>query len=172
MGLTEYNLETLQTYHPKDLDEDALFSVRRQNYLKACELVKAVGANDVEEVKKRLCYNDVSAEKVEFRKWYVNEKGLDDWIALHAAAEVGSLVLTQLLIDCGSRIDELSDVTYTPLHIGEQQDLYDLKITVYMVGLHHSKISFYSNKNNNQLLVGTMLILLKFFLKTEQTLEF
>ena len=120
MDLTEYNLETLQTYHPKDLDEDTLFSVRRQNYLKACELVKAVGANDVDEVKKLLCYNDVSAEKVEFRKWYVNEKGLDDWIALHAAAEVGSLVLTQLLIDCGSRINEVSDVTYTPLHIGEE----------------------------------------------------
>ena len=119
MDLTEYNLETLQTYNPKDLDEDTLFSVRRQNYLKACELVKAVGANDVEEVKKLLCCNDVSAEKVEFRKWYVNEKGLDDWIALHAAAEVGSLVLTQLLIDCGSRINEVSDVMYTPLHIGE-----------------------------------------------------
>ena len=52
--LTEYNLETLQTYHPKNLDEDTLFSVRRQNYLKACKLVKAVGANEVEEVKKLL----------------------------------------------------------------------------------------------------------------------
>lgn len=104
--------------YPQD-NEEALDLVRRENFAKAGELFDAAGENNFENVKHLLCYNDKSAEKIEFRKWYVNEKSWNDWIALHAAAEAGHTSIAQLLIECGSEINALSEVQYTPLHLGQ-----------------------------------------------------
>ena len=99
-------------------NEEELYLIRRENFKKAGELLDAVGENNIEKVKQLLCYDDKSNEKINFRKWYVNEKSWNDWIALHAAAEAGFIEIAQLLIECGSEIDALSEVLYTPLHLG------------------------------------------------------
>ena len=99
-------------------DEETRDRIRRENFKKAGVLLEAVRENDIEAVKKLLFYDDKSDEKVKFRKWYVNERSWNDWIALHAAAEQGSVSMTQLLIECGSEINASSDVLYTPLHLG------------------------------------------------------
>ena len=100
-------------------DEETRDLIRRENFKKAGVLLEAVRGNDIEAVKKLLCYDDKSDEKAKFRKWYVNERSWNDWIALHAAAEQGSVAMTQLLIECGSEINASSDVLYTPLHLGK-----------------------------------------------------
>lgn len=99
-------------------DEETKDRVRRENFKRAGVLLEAVRENDIERVKKLLCYDDKSEEKVKFRKWYVNEKAWNDWIALHAAVEQGSIPMTKLLLECGSEINAISDVLYTPLHLG------------------------------------------------------
>ena len=101
-------------------DDETKDRVRRENFKRAGVLLEAVRENDIERVKKLLCYDDKSEEKVKFRKWYVNEKAWNDWIALHAAAEQGSIPMTKFLIECGSEINAISDVLYTPLHLGTQ----------------------------------------------------
>lgn len=114
-------MATLGTYvvlsNNVELNEDELYYIRRENSKKARELLDAAGENNIEKVKELLCYEDKSSEKINFRKHYVNEKSLNDWIALHAAAEAGLTDIAQLLIDCGSKIDALSEVLYTPLHL-------------------------------------------------------
>ena len=99
-------------------NEESLDLIRRENFAKAGELFDVVGQNNVDKVKNLLCYTDKSEEKIKFRMWYVNEKSWNDWIALHAAAEAGYTTMAQLLIDCGSEINALSEVQYTPLHLG------------------------------------------------------
>ena len=83
------------------------------------QLFDAVHENNFEKVREILCWDDKSAEKVEFRRWYVNEKSWSDWRALHAAAEAGHTEMAQFLLDCGSEINSLSDVKYTALHLGQ-----------------------------------------------------
>ena len=83
------------------------------------QLFDAVCENDFEKVKEILCYDDKSAEKVEYRRWYVNEKSWNHWRALHAAAEAGHTEMAQFLLECGSEINALSNVKYTALHLGE-----------------------------------------------------
>ena len=99
-------------------NEEALFNIRREIFKEAGVLLDATRGNDFEKVKTLLCYNDNSPEKVKFRKWYVNQKAKNDWIALHGAAEGGWIDLFKLLMDCGSEINAQSDVIYTPLHLG------------------------------------------------------
>ena len=99
-------------------DDETKDRVRRENFKRAGVLLEAVRENDIETVKKLLCYEDKSEEKVKFRKWYVNEKAWNDWIALHAAVEQGSIPMTKLLLECGSETNAISDVLYTPLHLG------------------------------------------------------
>ena len=100
-------------------DEETRDRIRRENFKKAGVLLEAVRENDIEKVKTLLCYNDKSEEKVKFRKWYVNERSWNDWIALHAATEQGLVPMTELLLECGSEINAISDVLYTPLHLGK-----------------------------------------------------
>ena len=100
-------------------DEETRDRIRRENFKKAGVLLEAVRENDIEKVKTLLCYNDKSEEKVKFRKWYVNERSWNDWIALHAATEQGLVHMTELLLECGSEINAISDVLYTPLHLGK-----------------------------------------------------
>ena len=98
---------------------EAIEKERRKSPVKCGSLFDAVSDNDLEKVKEILCYDDKSPEKVEFRKWYVNEKSWNDWRALHAAADEGNVEMAQFLLDCGSEINALSDVKYTALHLGQ-----------------------------------------------------
>jgi len=69
------------------------------------QLYDAVYDGEFEKVKEILCWDDKSKEKVEYRKWYVNEKSWLDWRPLHAAAEAGYLELSKFLLECGAVID-------------------------------------------------------------------
>ena len=95
----------------------------RTSPAKGGQLFDAVCENNFEKVREILCWDDKSAEKVEFRKWYVNEKSWNDWRALHAAAEGGHIEMAQFLLDCGSEINALSEVKYTALHLGQHNTI-------------------------------------------------
>ena len=82
------------------------------------QLYDAVSDNDFDKVKEILCVEDKSPEKVEYRKWYVNEKSWMDWRTLHAAAEAGYIEMVQFLLDCGSEINALTSVKQSALTLG------------------------------------------------------
>jgi len=79
------------------------------------QLYDAVSDNDFDKVKEILCVEDKSPEKVEYRKWYVNEKSWMDWRTLHAAAEAGYIEMVQFLLDCGSEINALTTAKQSAL---------------------------------------------------------
>lgn len=89
----------------------------RTEAFKCGQLYDAVSENNMEDVKKILCWDDKSSEKIEFRKWYVNEKSWNDWRCLHASSEAGFLEITQMLVECGAEINALNNVKYTALHL-------------------------------------------------------
>ena len=60
-----------------------------------------------------------SQEKVEYRKWYVNEKSWHQWRPLHAAAEAGYLELCKFLLECGAEIDAETVSKDTALKLGK-----------------------------------------------------
>ena len=62
---------------------------------------------------------NTSQEKVEYRKWYVNEKSWHQWRPLHAAAEAGYLELCKFLLECGAEIDAETVVKDTALKLGK-----------------------------------------------------
>ena len=59
MGSTSNNTEE---------EEEALDRIRRENFKKASELLDVVRENDIEKVKKLLCCDEKSEEKVKFLK--------------------------------------------------------------------------------------------------------
>ena len=59
------------------------------------------------------------SRKVEYRKWYVNEKSWLDWRPLHAAAEAGYLELCKFLLECGAEIDLQTVAKETALILGK-----------------------------------------------------
>ena len=61
------------------------------------------------------------SRKVEYRKWYVNEKSWLDWRPLHAAAEAGYLELCKFLLECGAVIDLQTVAKETALILGKYQ---------------------------------------------------
>ena len=102
-------------------DPEMLQSAKDNARTEACkcgQLYDAVSENNMEDVKKILCWDDKSSEKIEFRKWYVNEKSWNDWRCLHASSEAGFLEITQMLVECGAEINALNNVKYTALHLG------------------------------------------------------
>lgn len=111
-------------------DEDGRVFVAAEDFIKesaeagakteadSCgQLYDAVDENNFEKVKEILCWDDKSQEKVEFRKWYVNEKAWYKWRPLHAAAEAGYTEIAQFLIDCGAEIDAETNVRNTALQL-------------------------------------------------------
>ena len=102
-------------------DPEMLQSAKDNARTKACDcgqLYDAVSENNIDMVKEILCWDDKSTEKVEFRKWYVNEKSWNDWRCLHASSEAGFFEITRMLIECGAEINALNNVKYTALHLG------------------------------------------------------
>jgi len=81
------------------------------------QLYDAVFDNDFEKVKEILCWEDKSQEKIEFRKWYVNEKSWHKWRPLHAAAQAGYTDMAKFLVECGAEIDALTNVNNTALQL-------------------------------------------------------
>ena len=73
----------------------------------------------MKKVRELLCYDDKCPEKVEFCKWYVNEKSLNDQTPLCAAAEAGHTDMAQYLLECGAEVHALPDIKYTVLHLGQ-----------------------------------------------------
>jgi hypothetical protein len=94
-------------------------NMARTSPAKCGELYDAVCENEFEKVKEILCWEDKSVEKVEFRKWYVNEKSWNDWRPLHAAAEAGLTEMAELMVQCGADVNSLSNVKFTALHLGK-----------------------------------------------------
>ena len=82
------------------------------------QLYDAVFDNDFEKVKEILCWEDKSQEKIEYRKWYVNEKSWHKWRPLHAAAQAGYTDMAKFLVECGAEIDALTNVNNTALQLG------------------------------------------------------
>lgn len=97
--------------------EDAL-ACARTSPAKCGQLFDAVSDNAFEKVFEILCWDDKSSDKIEYRKWYVNEKSWDDWKPLHAAAEAGHTDMAKLMIDCGAEINALTTVNHTALTLG------------------------------------------------------
>ena len=81
------------------------------------QLYDAVFDDDFEKVKEILCWEDKSEEKIEFRKWYVNEKSWHRWRPLHAAAQAGYTEMAKLMVECGAEINALTDVNNTALQL-------------------------------------------------------
>merc|ERR1719510_331901 len=113
--ITDEHGNVYATARPDDVQEAQ--DLARTSPAKCGQLYDAVCENDFQKVKEILCWEEKSEEKVEFRKWYVNEKSWNDWRALHAAADEGNVEMAQFLLDCGSEINALSDVKYTALHL-------------------------------------------------------
>ena len=109
------------TTRPDDIEEAQ--SLARTSPAKCGQLYDAVCENDFQKVKEILCWEDKSKEKVEFRKWYVNEKSWNDWRPLHAAAEAGLTEMAEFMVQCGADVNTLSNVKFTPLHLGKNKSI-------------------------------------------------
>ena len=105
------------TTRPEDIQEAQ--DLARTSPTKCGQLYDAACENDFEKVKEILCWDDKSAEKVEFRKWYVNEKSWNDWRPLHAAAEAGLTEMAEFMIQCGADVNSLTNVKFTALSLGK-----------------------------------------------------
>jgi len=103
------------TARPEDIESTQALAKTEAD--KCGTLYDAVYENDMEKVKEILCMDDKSPEKIEFRKWYVNEKSWHKWRPLHAAAEAGYTEMAKLLIECGAEIDALTNVKNTALQL-------------------------------------------------------
>jgi len=113
--ITDEHGNVYATARPDDVQEAQ--DLARTSPAKCGQLYDAVCENDFQKVKEILCWDEKSEEKVEFRKWYVNEKSWNDWRPLHAAAEAGLTEMAEFMIECGADVNSLSNVKFTPLHL-------------------------------------------------------
>ena len=105
------------TARPDDIQEAK--DLARTTPWQCGDLYDAVSDNNLEKVREILCLEDNSKEKIEWRKWYVNEKSWHDWRSLHAAAEAGYLEMAKILLDCGAEINLLTTDNNTVVQLGK-----------------------------------------------------
>ena len=111
------------TTDPEDIESAQMAAITEP--VKCGQLYDATCENDFDKVKEILCWDDKSDEKIEFRKWYVNEKSWNDWRPLHAAAEAGLTEMAEFMIQCGADVNSMTNVKSTPLHLGYLQTIFD-----------------------------------------------